>query len=728
MERLVGIEEYISEQQEKDYFLLEKLDNGFESIIEQKRKNVMDKLLDVNYSKERKAKCLCDYFLFRFSTESYCLKLDDGKEYGLKDLTEIAERLFNDNTFIGSDAPVILKGINWLMESFTATYDTATDVILALHYYRTEESDESISCLAKVMGYYCSKMPHDENEERNYYVNNDSLSRNQAIDLLRRILGDVDNCLRECSDNINEYDSKFNLSNNEPDRSMIIDLESDSILGKTSPIDFCFSRVIKWLSKGDGYNEIWEPYLEQCFGDVFEEKGDLNYNDCSIIGQHIDKQQLLQYIRKKMQTSNKSGQCWKEIYAFLKAMNEKDSSEFERIFVVNDTDFLESQESNDRVKREFHFKKLARYIRYFYTMKKVAELIPELSDDEEKRWRRKTCSRLYDIFYEKENVREDVEESGLYDLETLTRNELETEERRNKLFKSILSLQFESCDELLKRRSELMDEARIIAPEDFEFLDRCANELSNRIIERSATNLQKYRERIETILECDCRRRISQSVSNTLATAEMLFDRYGTEEYAQIGFDYSGISAMYYQAFEKAYNELIWTPYATYLNDELVIDGEPFQSYLQNEEKTFKHGEKEYGYLPPKRYNRGFYTCYKKETKKVQVNNTCMYGSFVLFLSRYLEEVPMFFEWLAKRIGFASREELSDGFKLRLKAFSDEMDKATDNRNNASHGGHDISLDQCVEDRGTVLERARLDREFNLSLIQKLLGIVFGVD
>lgn len=719
------INDYTSEQQEKDYALLVKLDNGFESIIEQKRKVVMDKLLDVNYSKERKAKCLNDYFLFRLSPESYYLKLDDGKEYSLKDLTEIAERLFSDKTFIGSDAPIILKSINWFIESFTATYDTANDVILALHFYRTEKSDESISCLAKVMGYYCSKMPHDENEERNYYANNDSLSRNQAIDLLRRILGDVDNCLQECLDYVNEYGSKFDFSNNELDRSMIIDLESDSILGKKSPTDFCFSRVINWLSKREGYNEIWEIYLEQCFDDVLREKGDSNCNDCSIIGQRIDKQQLLQCIYKKMQVSNKSWQCWKEIYDFLKTMNEKDSSELERICAVNDTDLLESQTWNDRVKREFKFKKLEKYIRYYYTMKKVAELIPELSDDEEKRWRRKTCSRLYDIFREKEEVREKVEKSGLSDLETMKENELEAEERRTKLFKSMLSLQFESCDEFLKRRSELMDEARIIAPDDFEFLDKCANEFSNRIIEGNVTNLQKYRERIEKILECDCRRKLSQSVSNTLATAEMLFDRYGTEEYAQMEFDYSGISAMYYQAFEKAYNELIWKPYAEFLNNELIIDGNSFQFYLKQKRKIdIDQNDKEYGYLPPNRNDRSKYTSFKEGN--VLVNDSCMYMPFVKILSEYSKKLPMFFEWLAKRIGFASREELSDKFWLRLKEFSNEMGKATDDRNNASHGGHEISLSQCKDDRGTVLERAKLDREFNLSLIQKLLGLVFS--
>ena len=32
--------------------------------------------------------------------------------------------------------------------------------------------------------------------------------------------------------------------------------------------------------------------------------------------------------------------------------------------------------------------------------------------------------------------------------------------------------------------------------------------------------------------------------------------------YAEKGFDYSCISALYYQAFEEAYNKLIWNEYA----------------------------------------------------------------------------------------------------------------------------------------------------------------------
>ena len=37
---------------------------------------------------------------------------------------------------------------------------------------------------------------------------------------------------------------------------------------------------------------------------------------------------------------------------------------------------------------------------------------------------------------------------------------------------------------------------------------------------------------------------------NTLVTAEILYQRYANEEYAKRGFDYSSVSALFYQSVE----------------------------------------------------------------------------------------------------------------------------------------------------------------------------------
>ena len=61
---------------------------------------------------------------------------------------------------------------------------------------------------------------------------------------------------------------------------------------------------------------------------------------------------------------------------------------------------------------------------------------------------------------------------------------------------------------------------------------------------------------------------------DTLTTAELLYGRYAADNknYAEQGFDYSSISALYYQAFENAYNDLIWAKYADKIN-KMLDDG-----------------------------------------------------------------------------------------------------------------------------------------------------------
>ena len=44
---------------------------------------------------------------------------------------------------------------------------------------------------------------------------------------------------------------------------------------------------------------------------------------------------------------------------------------------------------------------------------------------------------------------------------------------------------------------------------------------------------------------------LPSSVLESLTTAELLFHKYANENYANIGFDYSCISSLYFQAFAR---------------------------------------------------------------------------------------------------------------------------------------------------------------------------------
>ena len=58
-----------------------------------------------------------------------------------------------------------------------------------------------------------------------------------------------------------------------------------------------------------------------------------------------------------------------------------------------------------------------------------------------------------------------------------------------------------------------------------------------------------------------------------------------------------------------------------------------------------------------------------------------------------------------------------------LARFSNEMSAAIDFRNNASHGGSEIDVNQCRTDRRIVLADLIEVRERNMGLIQHLLAL-----
>ena len=57
-------------------------------------------------------------------------------------------------------------------------------------------------------------------------------------------------------------------------------------------------------------------------------------------------------------------------------------------------------------------------------------------------------------------------------------------------------------------------------------------------------------------------------------------------------------------------------------------------------------------------------------------------------------------------------------------AFITAVDASADSRNNASHGGTFISVDQCKSDKKTVLSELEAVRSDSLGLIQQLIFLL----
>ena len=63
------------------------------------------------------------------------------------------------------------------------------------------------------------------------------------------------------------------------------------------------------------------------------------------------------------------------------------------------------------------------------------------------------------------------------------------------------------------------------------------------------------------------------------------------------------------------------------------------------------------------------------------------------------------------------------GFMARLLRFADEVKSASEDRNNASHGGEIIHLEQCAKDKKRVLNELEGERTVSLGLALQLLDL-----
>lgn len=356
--------------------------------------------------------------------------------------------------------------------------------------------------------------------------------------------------------------------------------------------------------------------------------------------------------------------------------------------------------------------------------------------------------RVYSHLDESEiNMLEYREKSGVIS-STLTEQEMQEEAYRNQLFSDVLKESVErllvgieslSLEEILKTKAKIRLEIRSFPDCDEKeyfanWLDNISNRISSALIDicnKQKDNFDEIKERILSALG-EKSVILPSSTIDSLTTAELLYGRYASAEYDNQKFDYSCISSLYYQAFENAYNGLIWRRYADYLN-QLLIGEKEYTIILKNQFKKgcFEPGDPGYGFLPPKYSDKEcdwkHYSQYDNIKRITSVNTTCMYSPFVKFLEKKRsEELSGFYEWFAHEIGFDCKETMTEniGFMQLLDQFRTEMSAAVENRNNASHGGSQITMTQCSKDRKTVLADLKWVRESNLGLIQQLIYIL----
>lgn len=288
-----------------------------------------------------------------------------------------------------------------------------------------------------------------------------------------------------------------------------------------------------------------------------------------------------------------------------------------------------------------------------------------------------------------------------------------------------------NIDELLelknKIRSKIRDCSICNLTEQFsERLISISTRICDRLTHVCSSSFNDYdlaKQKLLSILG-DESRLLPPSVLDSLTTAELLYRHYASELYAQKGFDYSCISALYYQSFEEAYNKLIWQDYADMLNTK-TINGRYFTSILRESRGKDLLDEDITGYLPVDSYDRSFYT----NRHHSAVLTTCTYGNFGELLKRYVtpkSKVLKFCDYFAKLAGFSDYSSMFNDmlFMNKVQELAESVLAATKRRNEASHGGNLITIKQCISDKQTVLDELETVRDSSIGLVQKLLYLM----
>lgn len=334
------------------------------------------------------------------------------------------------------------------------------------------------------------------------------------------------------------------------------------------------------------------------------------------------------------------------------------------------------------------------------------------------------------------------------DSRSLTESEQAEEKYKNEIFAYILKdsisellndIDNDSIDHIFATKKRIKEEIRQLPDCDekdqyVDWLDEISNRISNALIAKVKKTKDDYDDQKNALIHSlgNCGNLLPEEVIDTLTTAELLYHRYASEEYNNQGFDYSSISALYYQSFETAYNRLIWQGYSDVLNNSFV-GGRPFIEIIlgKNAYDEFDKTKECHKYLGPKLKEVKKYIQYKSDKMGIKDNTFtpfCMYGLFYN-LMKSINDMDMgteFIKYIASIVHFSDDNEMLNDvtFMNKCRTFANDIERATPNRNRASHGGAYIDLSQCTTDKKTVLDNLEIIRADSMGLIEQLLGIM----
>ena len=732
-------EPYVTPEQERLWNLLEELSSKSQKLITEKRQRAIKNLLEKTHSSAARKKELNDYFSFRMNLEAPILQASDGKSYSFQQVSDIAGSIYDDKTFAYNDASLVLNNLDFFFESITLD-----DLVLAYHNYRLSADEESLSHFVKLIGYYAIYAFEMDGLRLDFRIPKSILSHEEAMNRFKSILQFVDDYLNTHYEKRNRFSGKYKLDKEARiDFSSRIDRDAAQSFGKKSPLEIRMAKLTRFILEHGDLDDFDEFRLEWILNDLYKQTG-LGLNtpkdELSSI-QWPTLSDLLALVEKEYERRASKEYEKKSIGHIRNSLISIRKQNLEYVFnqqtAINEDDITDSIKNNSDVETESAFDNIQRSIRFLFFVIMVADEMPEYRNDKETMKRRKSaCRKLCDIFSDDCAYETITEEDELNQTEIIEGERI-INDKKAELYRTFL-MQYDSSpvEVIMENRLALLDKARAIAPEDIVFLEECSAKILDRIQEKiSEDSLIRIADNLRATLGTDKGTCIPDNVIHTLATAELLFNRYATEKYAAQDFDYSSISALYYQAFENAYNALIWHDYAQLLNNH-TINGMLYTTILDRTRNLYDgYGafSNAVGFLPSKSYDRHFYVSYRNSQRpRTLVDESCMYMSFGIIMEKICpnSSLPKFCEYFAQKAGFNDVTTMvnDNHFMSACDQFATEIKNSAENRNNASHGGNQIDKNQCTQDKKTVINELEKVRRTNIGLIQQLIFLLNSHD
>lgn len=658
----LSVEDSITDEQNKRYSLCADVYKALTEIIEVKRNDAIDILLDKRKSSDEKKLVLEKYIEERMSMTGVSISLQDGDVYSEEDLLSIARRIYDDKTFLYNDNSLVLNSL-----SFRADNITFVDEIIAFHNYSISHDETALFYLIKMITVFVSETLKIERGTFDAELPDIPCSEVDSVDYVKRVITDVSNYWNKYSRFFSADITKELNDDWHEEFAERIDEEAAREIGKDDQLEKYENYLILWnelLSSAASEDEINEcrERIAEIESQIEREK--MEYDSCYV--------------------SDRLSRCTKTVYLLLSTVKEINSPKLK---------------TERRVLRDIN----SDICEILYS--KETDPYGEMEDD---------------IRLNREPLRnaETVEDSR----RVMASKDRVIQLLEDTIRAQVMELEGADAGTILNKRNEILSQLKAdgISGDVIELIEEYSIKIS-KALEKSIvpSSLEPYRKKIKKELGCKYKL-LSVNAVDTLASAEYLYSVFVKGNHpAQ--FDFSGIAVLYFQAFEATYNKLLVSRYTKWLQKNGYAD--IFENYaLKSYNKTLQNSDTEdmKKYYQPSQINN--IVQYDSRIQEYVLSDTMEIGKLFFLFKWYSKnydsaengECSKFKEFLVDSDGFGKIVD-----KKRIDDFAGKLYYTKDHRNTASHGTIPVGLEEVKTDKRLVYD------DSNIQDIQRYKNILY---